>query len=149
MDENFKSHLEGTTLTVILGGELAKANAPAMQQLLSSYQGQDIRKIVFDATDLLYLSSAGVRVIMFARKRFAANPEVEMLNCAKEIYDTLYLVGLTESVSFVEDERRQAKEPENEFQQKLAEMRQKDLEDFAAHNDVVAQQMKLGGSDEY
>jgi anti-anti-sigma factor len=137
------------TLIVSLVSELSARNALELQQKLNAYQKQDIQKIIFDATDLLYLSSAGVRVIMFARKRFAANPEVEMLNCAKEIYDTLYLVGLTESVSFVEDERRQAKEPENEFQQKLAEMRQKDLEDFAAHNDVVAQQMKLGGSDEY
>ena len=133
-----------TTLIVSLTAELSAKNAPNLQQKLNVYQRQDIRKIVFDATDLLYLSSAGVRVIMFVRKKFAGNPEVEILNCAKEIYETLYLVGLTDVINFVEDDRKRAKEPENEFQQKLAEMRRKDLEDFAAHNDVVVYQMKLG-----
>lgn len=136
------------TLQVILVSELSARNALELQQKLNAYRDQPIRKIVFDATDLLYLSSAGVRIIMFASKRFASSPEVEMLNCAKEIYDTLYLVGLTEVIKFVEDQRKQAMDPENEFQMKLAEMRQKDLEDFAAHNDVVTQQMKLGGSDD-
>jgi anti-anti-sigma factor len=137
-----------TTLFINLATELSAKNAPELQQKLNVYQKQDIRKIVFDATDLLFLSSAGVRIIMFARKKFTGEPELEFLNCAKEIYDTLYLVGLTDAIRFVEDDRKRGKEPENEFQQKLAEMRQKDLEDFAAHNDVVVYQMKLGGSDD-
>ena len=79
------SYLEGTTLTVILGSELAKVNAPAMQQLLSSYQGQDIRKIVFDATDLVFISSAGIRCIIFAKQELSQKPEIEFVNCTKEI----------------------------------------------------------------
>lgn len=136
-----------TTLFINLVSELSAKNAPDLQQKLNDYQEQYIQKIVFDATDLLYLSSAGVRVIMFARKKFAGNPVVEILNCAKEIYDTLYLVGLTSVINFVDDNRKRAREPENEFQQMLAEMRQKDLEDFAAHNDVVAYQMKFGSEE--
>ena len=105
MDENFKSHLEGTTLTVILGGELAKANAPAMQQLLSSYQGQDIRKIVFDATDLTFISSAGIRCVIFARLEVGQKPEIVFVNCAKELYEAFEITGLFRFVSFVEDNR--------------------------------------------
>ena len=105
MEEKFKSHLEGTTLTVILGAELNKENAPALQQMLSSYQGQDIRKIVFDATDLAFISSAGFRCIIFARQELGQKPEIVFVNCAGEIYEVFQITGLYRFVTFVEDDR--------------------------------------------
>ena len=153
MEEKFKFNLEGTTLTVILGSELAVGNAPAMEQSLRKYMGQDIRKIVFDATDLVYISSAGVRVVIFVRQRLGEKPEVEFLNCAQEIFDTLDIAGVTNFVTFADDERKNAPAfassvEDIELQKKLADAKQQQLDYFAANNDVVKYQMKMGNEEE-
>ena len=148
MEENFSVNLEGTTLTIILGGELAIGNAPALQQLLSNYRGQDIRKVVFDATDLVFISSAGIRCFIYARRELGRKPEIVIENCAKEIYEVFEMTGLTRFISFVKDNRIKDREDKakagDELSQKLANIRQKELDDFATNNDVVCYQMKLG-----
>lgn len=148
MEDNFNINLDGTTLTVILGVELAIRNAPALQQSLSSYRGQDIRKVVFDATDLVFVSSGGIRCIIYARRELGRKPEIVIENCAKEIYEVFEMTGLTRFISFVKDNRMKDREDKakagDELSQKLANIRQKELDDFAANNDVVCYQMKLG-----
>ena len=106
MEEKIESHLEGTVLTIILGFELNKVNAPAMQQSLSKYRGQDIRKVVFDATDLVFISSAGIRCVIYARRELGEKPEIVFENCAKGIYEALQMTGLYRFISFVEDNRK-------------------------------------------
>jgi anti-anti-sigma factor len=81
MDKDFDIKLEGTTLTVELKNELTKRNASNLQQLLSDYLGRDIQRIVFDATDLVFISSSGVRVIIFARQKLGDKPEIVFVNC--------------------------------------------------------------------
>ena len=138
----------GSTLHVDLGFQLAINNAPDLQEKLNTYKDQDINEIVFDATDLVHLSSIGIRVFVFAFQKFKHEPKIVFVNCAKAIYDTLDIVGITHMFTFVEDERGQAGPPENEWQEKLEELKNKDLEDFRAHNDVVVYQMKMGGAEE-
>jgi anti-anti-sigma factor len=138
----------GSTLHVDLGFQLSVANAPDLQEKLNAYKDQDIKEIVFDATDLVHLSSIGIRVFVFACQKFKHEPKIVFVNCAKAIYDTLDIVGITHMFTFVEDERGQAGPPENEWQEKLEELKNKDLEDFKAHNDVVVYQMKMGGTEE-
>ncbi len=148
MEKGFKINLEGTTLTVNLGLELSKINAPALMQLLSTYRGQDIQKIVFDATDLVFISSAGIRCIIFARQDLGEKPEIVFVNCAKEIYEVFEITGLFRFVSFVEDdrikERKEKAAAGDKLQKKLSDIRQEELDHFAAKNDVVCYQMKLG-----
>ena len=105
MEKDFQIKLEETTLTVNLGVELSKINAPALMQLLSTYQGQDIRKIVFDATDLAIISSAGIRCIIFARQELGQKPEIVFVNCSKDIYEVFQITGLFRFIEFVEDDR--------------------------------------------
>ena len=105
MEDSFNIHLDETTLTVILGGKLAIGNAPALQELLSNYQGQDIRKVVFDATDLEFISSAGIRCIIYARRELGQKPEIVFENCTKEIYEVFEMTGLSRFIGFVKDHR--------------------------------------------
>ena len=101
------------------------ANAPDLQEKLNAYKDKDIKEIVFDATDLVHLSSIGIRVFVFACQKFKHEPKVVFVNCAKEIYDTLDIVGITHMFTFLEDERGQAGPPENEWQEKLEELKKK------------------------
>lgn len=65
MDNRFSINLEGTILYVYLGYELMTDNAPVLLEELKTYQGQDITKIEYDATDLVYISSSGIRAITY------------------------------------------------------------------------------------
>jgi anti-anti-sigma factor len=132
MNQDFNVTLNGTALVVELGNSLNTANAPALTEELSKYRGQTIEKVVFDASQLLTLSSSGLRSVIFAKQRLGNKPEIVFVNCAKQIYDTLKIIGLTPSIKFVKVEN------------KRLVRRQEDLDEFAANNDVVCYSMKLG-----
>jgi len=136
MNQDFNVTLNGTALVIVLGQSLNTANAPALTEELSKYRGQAIEKVVFDASELLTLSSSGLRSVIFAKQRLGNKPEIVFVNCAKQIYDTLKIIGLTPSIKFVKVEN------------KRVVRRQEELEEFAAHNDVVCYSMKLGQSED-
>lgn len=125
-----------TTLNIVVEKELSTANAPTLTQELSKYEGQNIRKNVFDASQLLYLSSAGIRVIFYANQKLGCDPEIVFLNCANEIYEVLNHVGLTSSIKF-----------EKNVTKRIIH-KQKELDSYAANNDVVCYNMKMGQVEE-
>ena len=147
MKKDLNPKVDGTTLYVPLGYDLSVGNAPALKDMLSQYRDQDIRKIVFDATDLVFISSSGIRVVIYASRELGDHPEIVFLNTAKEIYEAFEMVGVHTFISFEEDERKNDQTSQtvddDEWQKKLNEAKQQQLDYFAAHNDVVAYQMKL------
>ena len=132
MNNDFTVTLNGTALIVELGRSLNTNNAPALTAELSKYKGQVIEKVVFDASVLMTLSSSGLRSVIYAKQRLGNKPEIVFVNCAKEIYNTLKIIGLTPSIKFVKVEG------------KKIIRRQEELDSFAANNDVVCYSMKLG-----
>jgi anti-anti-sigma factor len=147
MEKNFQINLEGTTLKVKVGFELTRRNAPVLQELLNSYKGQNILRIVFDTTDLVFISSAGIRCVIFAIQELGQKPEIIFLNCAKEIIETFKMSGLIRFIKFIEDENKHVDSDDDDFRKKMEEIRQQELDDFAANNDVVCYQMKIGEED--
>lgn len=136
MDNDFKVAKKGTALVIELGRSLNTANAPELQDELATYVGQDIEKVVFDASELLTLSSSGLRVVYFSKQRLGNKPEIVFVNCAKEIYNTLKMIGLASSIKFLKVEG------------KRVVRKQEELEEFSANNDVVCYSMKLGQCDD-
>ena len=151
MEEFFLVTKDGTSLMIELGPKLHTPNAPALTEELSKYVGQDIEKIVFDATGLFYLSSAGIRVIFFASQRIGKSPVIEFVNCPEEIKGVLDHVGLTNTIKFVESEekwkefrREHLKDANRKELEEKTEIRRQALDNFEAHNDVVCETMRLG-----
>ena len=137
MNNDFKVTKKGTALVIELGRSLNTANAPALQDELATYVGQeDIEKVVFDASELLTLSSSGLRTVYFSKQRLGNKPEIVFVNCAKEIYNTLKMIGLASSIKFLKVES------------KKVVRKQEELEEFSANNDVVCYSMKLGQSED-
>ena len=101
MKDQFEVKQEGAILTIVLGGELATANAPALMEELNKFKNQGIEKIVFDATNLTYVASSGIRVIIFAKQKLGGNPEIEFVNCAKDIYDVFEMTGIQNYITFI------------------------------------------------
>ena len=101
MENQFEVKQDGAILTIVLGGELATGNAPALMDELNKFKNQGIEKIVFDATKLTYIASSGIRVIIFAKQKLGGNPEIEFINCAKDIYDVFEMTGIQSYINFI------------------------------------------------
>ena len=155
MENDFEVIKEESTLKVVLGKELAAENSPKVIDAISRYYGQGIKKVVFDATGLTFLSSAGVRVLFFVGQRFGTPaPEITMVNCAKEIYKVLNLVGVNSFVKFKENEqmkkdyrRRALKDVGKDDFNQLVTERKEALDHYESNNDVVCYSMKIGKDD--
>jgi len=152
---DFEVRKEGSTLTIILGRKLDINNAPALQDELARYSGQGIERVVFDATGLIYISSAGLRCVFFAFQNLGGQPAIVFINCASELYKVLDLVGLTSFIQFEESLERKkdyrishmSDLSTKELEQHVSE-RKKGLDEFATNNDVVCYNMKLGQEDD-
>ena len=101
MEKDYEVKKEDLVLTIVLGEELSVVNAPMLSEELALYVNQGIEKVVFDATKLTYLSSSGIRVILYCRKYLGVNPEIVFINCNKDILDVLDLVGVRPYITFV------------------------------------------------
>lgn len=146
---------EGNVLTITVVKDLTVNNAPALTEELSKYVGQNIEKIVFDATGLFYVTSAGLRVIFYAYQRIGNKPEIVFVNCPDEIRKVLAHVGLTTAIKFIESEEMQrnfrlkyiSDVDKMDLEEKVRYRRQV-LDNFEAHNDVVCETMRLGQEDD-
>lgn len=101
IENHFEVRKEGAVLTVVLGANLSVVNASALTDEINLYKGQNIEKLVFDATKLTYISSSGIRVILYCKKFLSKNPEIVFVNCNKEILDVFDLVGIIPYITFV------------------------------------------------
>ena len=136
MNNDFKVSKNGTALIITLGRDLITSNAPVLQEELAKFMGETIEKVVFDASELMALSSSGLRVIYFAKQRLGNKPEIVFVNCAKEIYNTLKMIGLAPSIKFLKVDNKKVVRS------------QKSLDEFSANNDVVCYSMRLGQDDD-
>ena len=141
----------GSTLTVVLSRERPQNYFILLSEELVSYKGQGIKKIIFDATELMYLKGEGVSHVVSACREMGSKPEVVFVNCPQEIQDMLTRVGLRSIIKFETNQERIDSVREKKYHnlkedaiQKLDEHRHKLLEEFAAKNDVVCYTMKLG-----
>jgi anti-anti-sigma regulatory factor len=141
----------GSTITVVLSKERPANYFTLLSEELISYKGQGIKKIIFDATELMYLKGEGVSHVVSACKEMGSKPEVVFVNCPKEIQDMLGLVGLDTIIKFETNQALLESVREKKYHnlkeeaiQRLDEHRHKLLEEFAAKNDVVCYTMKLG-----
>ena len=87
-----------------LSGRIDSSNAAAAEQeiasLLDGYAGA---ALTIDADALEYISSAGLRVLLRLRKRYA---DLEIVNVRSEVYEIFEMTGFTEMMRIAKAYRR-------------------------------------------
>ncbi|MBQ7475631.1 MAG: phosphotransferase [Clostridia bacterium] len=84
-------------LILKLSGRIDSGNAAAVEKdLLDRLSGAGDVRVVIDASDLEYISSAGLRVILRIRKAY---PDLKITGVSSEIYEILEMTGFTEMIS--------------------------------------------------
>ena len=86
---------EGKKLTLALEGRLDTTTAPELEaELNASLDG--ITDLVLDMKDLVYLSSAGLRVILGAQKRMNKQGHMTVKNVCADIMEVFEITGFVD-----------------------------------------------------
>ncbi|PKL41453.1 MAG: anti-anti-sigma factor [Candidatus Riflebacteria bacterium HGW-Riflebacteria-1] len=94
MDLQYKMELNDGIARITLAGSLDATNAAAFQEELKKLIGEKITKIVFMASELKYIASAGLRVMIFAKQRIGAEVQVYLIGAQEAVLDVVKMSGL-------------------------------------------------------
>ncbi|MBP5385360.1 MAG: STAS domain-containing protein [Lachnospiraceae bacterium] len=89
---------EGSVLHVALEGRLDTTTAPSLEEDLQN-SIKDITELDFDFTDLEYISSAGLRVLLSAQKIMNKQGKMSIRNVNSDIMDVFEITGFTDILS--------------------------------------------------
>ena len=95
MESTFSVIRDNDLAKIELRGRLDANNAPALQDELKKLVGQPIKRLVFFAKDLEYISSAGLRTIIFAKQKIGAETRVFLIGAQEAI---LSVVKMSDSI---------------------------------------------------
>ena len=84
----------GDELTIALDGRLDTTTAPELEAELGSLPG--VKTLVMDMTKLVYISSAGLRVLLKAQKLMNKQGSMTVKNISQEIREIFEVTGFDE-----------------------------------------------------
>lgn len=92
---NILKEQNGSRLTIRLEGRLDTTTAPQLEQVLSeSLPG--ITELVFDLEKLVYISSAGLRILLVARKTMSKQGEMIVRNVTNDVMEIFDITGFSD-----------------------------------------------------
>ena len=84
----------GGTLTVALEGRVDISTAPDLEQgVLSSLDG--VTELVFDLEKLVFISSAGLRVLLLAQKKMNKHGTMKVIHVNKTVMEVFVNMGFS------------------------------------------------------
>ncbi len=88
-----KYEIKEKQLIIYLQGEINSSNADSVEKEIDLHlQGQDIKSVVLDMAELVYMSSAGIRIVMKLKQRY---DDLTLNNVPNGVYEVLHMVGVT------------------------------------------------------
>ncbi len=97
------SEINDDIAKITLSGELDASTAPIFKEEVESIAGQDISKLVLLTEDLEYMSSAGLRVLIFSKQKMGADVDIYVVSPQEMVLDTLEKTGFHHSVTIVDE----------------------------------------------
>lgn len=95
--ELINTKLENGILTIGLTGHIDSNNAPSVErEIAKAREEAGAENIIIDASDLQYISSAGLRIILRLKKEY---PELTVKNVSSEVYEIFDITGFTEMMT--------------------------------------------------
>ncbi len=90
-----KTRTEGKTVTLTLRGSLDKLSSDELLDHIHKIGLRGVEKLIFDMQDLLYISSAGLRVMLIAEKALEKKGTITIRNMRQEVKQIFEDVGFT------------------------------------------------------
>ena len=86
---------EGTKDTVLLSGRLDTTTAPELEAFMEK-ELKDTQELVFDLTDLEYISSAGLRVLLKVQKYMNKKGDFKLTHVSEVIEEIFEITGFSD-----------------------------------------------------
>ena len=85
----------GSALTIAVGGRLETTTAPELDAVVKN-ELDGVTDLVFDFSDLDYVSSAGLRVLLTAQKKMNAQGSMKVINVNEIISEIFDVTGFSD-----------------------------------------------------
>lgn len=97
---NIVKKQDDKTLTISIEGRLDTSTAPELdEELKASLEG--VEKLVMDFTDMEYISSAGLRVLLSAQKAMNAQGEMVVTGANETVMEIFDITGFTDILTII------------------------------------------------
>ncbi|MBQ3426478.1 MAG: STAS domain-containing protein [Clostridia bacterium] len=90
---NVTKAMDGNKLTIAVEGRLDTNTAPELQKEITNIG--DVDELVFDFSNLVYISSAGLRVLMIAQKGMSSKGGVKVINASEDVKEIFDITGFS------------------------------------------------------
>ncbi len=88
--------------TIDLTGELDGSVAGEFKAKVEEVASTQVKSLVLNMADLEYMSSAGLRVLVFAKQKMGSEVEVEVITPQEMVLETIKKAGLQHSLKITE-----------------------------------------------
>ncbi len=88
--------LEENRLTLAIEGRLDTNTAPELEKMLAESLGDDVTELVLDFENLDYISSAGLRVLLFAHKKMRKKDGMKLIHVSEVVNEIFEVTGFSE-----------------------------------------------------
>lgn len=102
MDFKVSSEIKEQVATMTLSGSLDSSSASVFQEEIQKIVGENLDKLVLDLSDLIFMASAGLRMIIFAKQKLGQQVQLFLVKPQGQIVETLKMTGIIHSVHIVD-----------------------------------------------
>ena len=89
---NIKKTPNGSTLTITVEGRLDTVTAPDLEKEINASIA-DVKELILDFAGLDYISSAGLRLLLSARKKMAAQGSMKVVHVNDVVNEVFNITG--------------------------------------------------------
>ncbi len=102
MDFSVKSEINKGVAILTLKGSLDSSSASVFQEEIQKVAGESPTEMVLEVSELTFMASAGLRMIVFAKQKLGSQVKIFMVKPQDQIIDTLQMTGFIHSVHIVD-----------------------------------------------
>ena len=96
---DIEKHKDGKKLEIKLTGRLNSKNALKLKEVLEN-DLNDVEELTFDLSDLIYISSAGLRIILSAQKTMNKQGSMKVTNVQDIVMEVFESTGFVDILTF-------------------------------------------------